>query len=608
MINSEQCKNIAGALLGHKVVSVIGNNGVGQTIKLPVYLSSQLDNGQVFVVKTSDISAMIDFTAARSRQDKAAVGFALGSIEDYKSLNKGDEWSTPLVYTTSSYMASLMSVWGRNDSNKDTSICDIIIVDNAFGGNIDSNVLLYIWNELGRAGFRVPRLIMLSSEKSVSPYVDVKSEVISLPSFNNPEIIYSTEPFVAAEAASKTSKVVESCHNSNPVAPRESSTWIVFVANTNDALTIARRLNKYKDIETIILTTSSFQSEQGKKLSVDVSSGRRRIIITNDIGKWCSLKTDIVFDTMTKSIPGRSGCTMITLNDAKHVTSFATQSVWRNVTKCEWNKLTNARTLMNPSSIVDVTLSLININIDPLSFYKRMGASDKSIEEAIEIVSSYNLVDYTSEGYDLTHTGKFVKNLSEYMSLQPLLILKDYLKDPQGSPMTVIIALAIIDQGGILTSPATLYESLTKYLDVVGNNQPNFQSIRKDPGLKAPSVMKVYNVASSIFGNICARYCLKAELDSKATSTINIIDPLIQNVYRWTSHLVVTPKRKGLYSSSFDGNVWSWHKTDSSTLYMFKGSVAKNNQGKAMNVVMLCHPSYNKKESVRISIKSRSKK
>ena len=424
----------------NSVSSLVSSSGKGRTTDLAVLTAKLVhDQGgrQVMVVKPNDLATMTNYNDAKNKQDKGSVGYSVGEAKSYSE-------TTPLVYiTTSSLNSFILSLLHQYIEDNDTNLhwCDVLMVDEAYSGTVDTELLLYLWNECYNTGKEVPRLLLLSSTSNLCPYLP------PYPTINTNDVLAPIK-YVSNDNSNKTCdrivNVLTSFHNNNPLSPSRTDTWIVFLPSESDLFRVFQGIQDL-DVDIVKIWSLDMTNPDTRRIRNALVNGKRRIILSTNVGEDIGLVGSIVFDSMTTTanINSMTRVMNISKKKAHHRGSCATELIVRLTSE---EKYKTQHMEGNPSEIKNTNLTslalfILSNGMSYEDFYTTTGVNSDMIKNTNRELVNLNVVDFTgSDGFRVTDSGMFVFNTN--MPIKEGVVLHKWLKT-NDSPTDVYTAVAL---------------------------------------------------------------------------------------------------------------------------------------------------------------------
>ena len=439
-------ENIVKELSNNDIVGFVSSVCEKKEVDLPLLLASLVlekgkvkgkssEVGQVMMAKSSDLSTMIAFNAARVTQDSKSVGYSTIRSESFSSRRlRGDKSNTPLVYISKeSLNAKMLEMIKDGEDAEDFFWCNILMIDDAYADDITTKMTLYLWKECYNTGKPVPRLLLMSSHEDVCemlpeyPQVTFKREV-------GAEVTYtgSTKSPSDPTRYEDLAKIVASFHLNNPLEPDQEDIWLVFLPSIREIIKVSEYLNKYlkvlpggainsnigetrrKDVKStveIVKFWDESNSADAKMFKNREIMGVRRIILSTSVGENYCFSPDAVFDSMTYTREDSFSPIFVSKERAELRANHAYSVVVRHVSEEKYGKLLEGmKRGARFDNLARVSIYLLSSGLDYNNFLREVGVPEEAVmrndQELIKNgVSSYDAVE---KRYKIGKNGEFI--------------------------------------------------------------------------------------------------------------------------------------------------------------------------------------------------------
>lgn len=431
-------ENIVKELSNNDIVGFVSSVCEKKEVDLPLLLASLIlekgsNVGQVMMAKSSDLSTMIAFNAARVTQDSKSVGYSTIRSESFSSRRlRGDKSNTPLVYISKeSLNAKMLQLIG--DGCDDLFWCNILIVDDAYADDIETKMALYLWKECYNTGKPVPRLLLMSSHDDVCemlpeyPQVTHKREKVAEVTYTG-SIKSPSDPSRYEDLA----KIVASFHINNPLESDQEDIWVVFLPSIREIIKVSECLTKFlkvlpggvinsnigetrrKDVKNtveIVKFWNESRSGDAKMFKNREMMGVRRIILTTNVGENYCFSPDAVFDSMTYTREDSFAPVFVSKERAELRANHAHSVVIRHISEEKYGKLLEGmKRGARFDNLARVSIYLLSAGLDYNNFLREVGVPEESIarndQDLIKNgVSSYDAVE---KRYKIGKNGEFI--------------------------------------------------------------------------------------------------------------------------------------------------------------------------------------------------------
>lgn len=326
------------------------------------------------------------------------------------------------------------------------------------------------------------------------------------------------------------------------------------------------KLKEYDDIEIIaLLSLRRKDDEDEKKIMRDPPQGKRRIIITGDIGLTLTHNVECVFDTMIRKRGNKY--ISATLDDSKISDGYATKLIWKCV---ENDNIERYRLMVSINDLLSISLKLINMKILPNKFLKSLCASENDIRKVESIIDDFNIITVSKGNVKLTNTGKKISLLTDHFNIFPVLVLCKLLEIEEYVSINTIKSLLIIENS-----------KKSGRIDEIINNFSSSSDSESILLKKSKTISELINT--------------KIEDNNKVSK---YLCDAIKDIYKY-SNLLKYDKTKKYYRSTFDDKIWKFRpdkiesvkKTNNgkipNSIYLIRGDISKLSNGFIFNEIKI---------------------
>lgn len=584
----------------------------GRTTELALFLSKViLDQGgkQVIVIKPNDISVMFNYNEAKIKQDKGSIGYAIQESSKYCEF-------TPLVYMNPHVLSELilkkLGDFSKDEVGSDLHFCNLIMIDSAYSNKTEILLLMYLWVEMFRTKKPVPRLLLLSDSEG---YVDFLPDYpsVTIPTAY-PQIKYALNQFVSANDPAKYQhffSVISSYHLKNPLGPNSEDVWLVYLPDFRQVLACANHLADF-DTEIIKIWSLDMNNKDTKEIKNPLSMGRRRIILSTEVGEGCFFSASIVFDSMTTTYmnKGKSQFQYISKNRAHQRGANATALVVRHIGSEFYDK-----TLINvtpreikSNDLTKISLFMICNGLDYNEFFEKCGVPSTLIETNNKSMATLGVVQYNPEAKSFlpTDVGNFIYSTGLPIR-EGVLIRKWIEKSKSNAGLYQAVALiTALDNPFIKNWDVKLEQFLLKnykYNDVAThvmiytylvnelgsfaiNDRKKFFGLCNGLGLDTKTVQGFFNLVSKRVGDLNMHDTNLLD-QTGLVNLFNTFDSLMESVYHMSKFTHVNS-----FSYSRNGQVINWYRMARTikdpmpkVLYNLHESFVKDNNERVLNAI-----------------------
>lgn len=549
--------NIAKEIQNNLVVDVISHMNKDIYRDLPLYISQELGkDGKVVVAKPNKLSVNIDYKNAIELQSEQLI-----SINDgYSPIN------TQLTYMKCENLMDYMSKYYNNAPKDSVAICDLIVISGNLVSCISSELLMFIWRSLGEKGYIMPRLLILRG--SDEPLYHLENITCKRIEVDRKKIKkkFTDKNISFKDRAAECANVVSKYHFMNKLSERDTSVWMVVAPSNHDIKIVMEKLKEYDDIEIIaLLSLRRKDDEDEKKIMRDPPQGKRRIIITGDIGLTLTHNVECVFDTMIRKRGNKY--ISATLDDSKISDGYATKLIWKCV---ENDNIERYRLMVSINDLLSISLKLINMKILPNKFLKSLCASENDIRKVESIIDDFNIITVSKGNVKLTNTGKKISLLTDHFNIFPVLVLCKLLEIEEYVSINTIKSLLIIENS-----------KKSGRIDEIINNFSSSSDSESILLKKSKTISELINT--------------KIEDNNKVSK---YLCDAIKDIYKY-SNLLKYDKTKKYYRSTFDDKIWKFRpdkiesvkKTNNgkipNSIYLIRGDISKLSNGFIFNEIKI---------------------
>lgn len=415
---------------GKHIASVAAMTGTGKSTVLPSAFYYR-DRTIMVVQPTITASVGIAKYLRESIPEKDIGTAAEGEIKYHnKILYTHDNHTTPMVYCTAGHLRNIMLKYAENPDIFETPFVDYIFLDEAHTGDLQYDLIMYIFEYLFRRidSNRLPRLLLVTATPGRYPFDQKKIFKQEYPGKSYPvEIFYHDRDYSNLKGKDYDMlfedliKLISNDHINMPVPEGESDGWLVFCPGKAEINTVCESLRKLTH-NTVIIPLYSSMPEDAIDHDLDLPIGIRKIIVSTNVAE-ASLTIKLisrVYDTLVEktTIESKNGGTMLaTVNISK---SSAAQrkgragrlkpgTCYRMCTEKYFNKLEDVRKREIERIAPDGMI------LDLLS--RKLRVEDVIIDNVIpksrlkETISRLETIGLIKEN-DITEAGRWVKNVS----------------------------------------------------------------------------------------------------------------------------------------------------------------------------------------------------
>ncbi len=244
----------------------------------------------------------------------------LSAIRDRTALptkeGGGGPGATALVYCTSGHLRRVFFdlikyaqslPGGFRTAN--LAFCDVLVLDEAHGGSLDLDIIMYLYIWAASQGAAMPRLVLASATLVMASTPFPRSPAYEIKVTGYPVTVeYAPKDYKPEDRDlyPDTGKTVLARHKTTPIDGKDhGSTWIVFCPGLAEIEAVAKVLRAQED-KTLIITLahSSISAEEMDKIFEPTPVGKRRVIITTNIAETSITINDLEdeYDTMTEKV------------------------------------------------------------------------------------------------------------------------------------------------------------------------------------------------------------------------------------------------------------------------------------------------------------------
>jgi hypothetical protein len=415
---------------GKRIYSIVAQTGTGKSTTFPIGLYKKRKT--VFVVQPT-ITAVKSL--ARSITDPNAtyptvpsnmVGTAADREVNYsnKMLKSRDTKTTPIVYCTSGHLKNLLLKMA--EKSRGVRFVDYIVLDEAHTGNMDYDLVMYLYRYLLDLGEDLPQLILVTATPGRVPFE--QNDIFTARyggTAKHVEIYYHKRDYEANQGSqrylySDLAAVVTEWHQNRPVPEDETDAWLVFCPGKVEIDNVAKNLLENTE-KTIIIKVSA---TEGGDFNIVPPLGFRKIVIATNVAEASITIPGLtgVFDSTFEKIvvtAGNGGTMLIPAHISK---VSATQRkgragrtvegfCYRMCTEKGYKEFPDVRPReierIPPDGLI---LDLISRNLDVEKIIFDGAITREVMAEVKERLAIIGLL--SSSGRSVTEAGLFVKDLA----------------------------------------------------------------------------------------------------------------------------------------------------------------------------------------------------
>lgn len=358
------------------------------------------------------------------------IGTAMDREKHYENrhLYRGDKKVTPVVFCTSGHLRNILLK--MSEKPRGVKFCDYIFLDEAHTGNMDYDLIMYLYRYLMDLGEPLPQLVLVTATPAKYPFApsDIWTKSYPAPG-KHVEVYWHRKDYEATNQNAQKmlyqdmGEVVANWHLEKPVPQDETDAWLVFCPGKEEIRKVKKYLEENTEKTYVVEAHSSLTKEEQQKAHDIPPFGFRKIIVATNVAEASVTFDGLsgVFDSTFEKIveAGNNGGTKLsTVHIAK---SSAAQRkgragrtkpgfCYRMCTEKEFKNFVEIRPReierIPPDRLI-LDLIARGLEVERVIFDGaipvRMIAEVKSRLEMIGLLSS--------SGRSVTEAGKFVQNL-----------------------------------------------------------------------------------------------------------------------------------------------------------------------------------------------------
>lgn len=428
MLPIEEYVEIAKTISEYEASKLLTSPHVGITTQMLILLTHIIrkqGGRQVICVKQNDLSVFFNYKSAIYKQSPGLVGYGTMNQSEFSStrlptLTKNeDKIDTPLVYMSSEALYERIVKLKPDNMH----FCELLVIDDAFNGNLHTELIMYTWRTAYSMGYNVPRILFTGSVDGTIASFNVSIPRRSIP-YKLPEIRYHSNDMVLYNEEFMLDtmiKTVITYNESFKIGQDEVDTWIVFLPSHRHVFDAALRLQHVQradnpDTEIIKLHSLDITLKDVRSLRNCNIQGKRRIILTTHIGETISpdlpVPPSMIFDSLMKitDVNGVGKLQYISKRRAVQRASSALKLCYRMTTEDKY--MTVLPDVEIPEilkmNLERISVSMIINSVDPIPMFKSIGISDQNITNTVNSLIGKNLLIPKGNEMIVSSIGKFM--------------------------------------------------------------------------------------------------------------------------------------------------------------------------------------------------------
>lgn len=393
------------------VTQVTAATGSGKSIYV---LKALAESGKrVFSSVPTRVSATSLCSYLKTLNRKLKVGHA---AEGNVMYNK----STQVVYATSGHVRRKMLNYFSQGLSRwsGLSFTDILVLDETHSGSMDNTVILSLWMEALRKGFKVPKLLLLSATPTDLP-IDPAPVICTVP-IPTPfpvDIVYDP-PDSDDEIYNHALDIIVEMHYSNRVL----GDFLVFVPGSREVDELVEKI-KEQIPEVLVFPAYSTLDSDELKLIYTPTGDTRKIVVATNIAE-SSITIDgvgLVIDTLRckEATASSSGATrletvLITKDSAKQRLGRTGRTrpgvCYRLISESDYDNLQDHRQPeIERMPIHNVVMEFLQANIDPIKTIR--GINEFRVIESVELLTRLGMLEIKNDKHVVTDSGHFAPSV-----------------------------------------------------------------------------------------------------------------------------------------------------------------------------------------------------
>lgn len=471
------------------VSMIIAGTGMGKTVSIPYGMA--LAGKRIFVAipKIKLVKDQVESIIAKMDYEKIYVtyGYAAGGTTKYTSKDM-------IVYATYGHVKQKMFSYFDNKSKKpnvnDLDFCDVLLIDEIHGGDLDISILLALWQAAYDFGAKVPHLVTVTGTP-VELDLEPKPEIFRVPE-------KAAEYFVEERYLDKNLNfndpkyyeyVVQIIYEIHIKFPIEAGHMCVFApgsAEVDKIISFVEKTLTSQQRENVlfiaIYSDSDIKSPYGKhskNYNIEVSENTRKILVATNIVETSMtlVGCGIVIDTLLNKVKeyDENGaerlsleyCSQDSAKQRRGRTGRTRDGICLRLCTKEFFQTLHQHIVPDIEKVplTEAIVSFVNAGIDPLKYFKNAG--NEKIRKEFNLLRQFKMIIEKESGkYKTTQIGEFAS------------------KFPTNIRLSAVLFLWIVDNN----KPEIIYQCVAMIAMII-----NAGLLLKKPQKKPDDTMKEYN-------------------------------------------------------------------------------------------------------------------
>jgi HrpA-like RNA helicase len=267
------------------IYSIAAPTGTGKSTIFPITFYKKRKT--TFIVCPTIMAAQNLANKAKTLVPPQVVGTALDREIKYdnKFLNPRSKKTTPLVYCTSGHLRNILLKMAEKP--RGIKFADYIMLDEAHTGNMDYDLIMYLYKYLLDLGESLPQLILVTATPAKYPFKKEEIFVATYQSSSYPvQLYYHRKDYDSSIGAQRVlytdlGNLVAEWHKARPVADDEVDGWLVFCPGKEEISRVMKILEENTEKTLIMPAYASLGPDQQDVNQVPPFGFRKIVVATN---------------------------------------------------------------------------------------------------------------------------------------------------------------------------------------------------------------------------------------------------------------------------------------------------------------------------------------
>lgn len=416
------------AASGKPIYALAAPTGTGKSTVFPSGFYKKRKT--VFVVQPTIMAtkSVSDSIVKFNMAPRSAVGTAMDREVTYdnKYLSSKSNKVTPIVYCTSGHLRNLLL--RMCEKPRGIKFVDYIFLDEAHTGNMDYDLIMYLYKYLLDLGEPLPQLILVTATPAKYPFAKEDIFTVTYPSRSYPvQVYYHKKDYDASQNSQRLlyadlANVVIEWHKARPVPDDGTDAWLVFCPGKEEITRVISAIMEGTEGTLVMPAYSSLGADQQDIMQIP-PFGCRKIVVATNVAE-ASITIDGltgVFDSTFEKIleaSGNGGTMLSTVHIAKSSADqrkgragrtnpgfcyrMCTENVYNNFEVSRQREIER----IPPDRLI---LDLISRGLEVEKVIFDGAISTKTIADVKQRLELIGLL--SASGRSVTEAGKFVQNI-----------------------------------------------------------------------------------------------------------------------------------------------------------------------------------------------------